>query len=241
MTGTQMKLLIGVWVIAIVGMAWWSRVKAIEFARAEQRRIATLGSGHTPTGPGRLSAMSEIFSVGRDGADPVALSEVRAANASQEFLRDLRTGLLKEIDAKGHAGAVRSCGELAASIAADMEASEGLAIRRTALRVRNADNQADAFERGWLESTADTTLDNPAYAFHAEIPAAEGQAAEYRYLAAIYTQTLCLTCHGTPEQIPVEVQAALAEIYPDDQATGYAPGSMRGAVSVRIPLFSESR
>jgi len=235
---TPIKLLAAAWLVAVLGMAWWSRTKAIEFARTEQRRIDTLGSGHTPTGPGRLSAMSEIFSAGRDDGDPVALSAVKAANASQEFLRDLRSGLLKEIEAKGHVGAIRACGELATQMREQIDTEQGIAIRRTALRVRNPLNQADAFERGWLESVADGSTDDPTHAYDAEIPAIDGQTAEYRYLAPIYMQTLCLTCHGMPEDIPSEVQAALDEIYPDDQATGFGLGTFRGAISVRIPLFT---
>ena len=48
----------------------------------------------------------------------------------------------------------------------------------------------------------------------------------------------CLACHGAPEQIPAEVAAILAERYPDDQATGYAVGDLRGALwaEVRLPV-----
>lgn len=41
---------------------------------------------------------------------------------------------------------------------------------------------------------------------------------------------------GTAEQIPPAVKARLAEDYPHDKATGYAPGQIRGAVSVKRPL-----
>jgi len=34
------------------------------------------------------------------------------------------------------------------------------------------------------------------------------------------------------------VQAILAREYPDDRATGFSVGDVRGAVSVRIPLLS---
>jgi len=40
----------------------------------------------------------------------------------------------------------------------------------------------------------------------------------------------CLTCHGPTESIPEDVRAALRERYPDDKATGYAVGDLRGAL-----------
>jgi hypothetical protein len=47
---------------------------------------------------------------------------------------------------------------------------------------------------------------------------------------------MCLTCHGEKAKIPPAVRAVLAREYPDDHATGFSVGDVRGAVSVRIPL-----
>ncbi len=58
----------------------------------------------------------------------------------------------------------------------------------------------------------------------------------FRYMKAIGTQPVCLTCHGTSEQIPANVEEALATSYPFDQATGYSAGDIRGAVSIKQPL-----
>jgi hypothetical protein len=71
------------------------------------------------------------------------------------------------------------------------------------------------------------------------IPTENGAPAEYRYLVPIYLKPLCLTCHGSSEQIPADVQAVLNERYPEDQGTGFALGAFRGAVSVRVPFASD--
>jgi len=44
----------------------------------------------------------------------------------------------------------------------------------------------------------------------------------------------CLKCHG--EQLDPAVQARIKELYPDDKATGYKTGDLRGAVTIRQPL-----
>lgn len=46
----------------------------------------------------------------------------------------------------------------------------------------------------------------------------------------------CVTCHGIPEQIPDNVKARLAKDFPHDQATGHAPGQVRGGISIKRPL-----
>jgi mono/diheme cytochrome c family protein len=40
----------------------------------------------------------------------------------------------------------------------------------------------------------------------------------------------CAACHGT--NIAPGVQAKLAELYPNDQATGFKPGELRGAILI---------
>jgi len=57
----------------------------------------------------------------------------------------------------------------------------------------------------------------------------------FRYLKALPVGAPCLNCHG--EAIKPEVAAALREHYPADRATGYREGQIRGAVSIKRPLF----
>jgi hypothetical protein len=55
-------------------------------------------------------------------------------------------------------------------------------------------------------------------------------------MKALPTQELCLACHGTAGRIDPAVRARLAELYPGDRATGYRPGEIRGALTLRRPL-----
>ena len=57
-----------------------------------------------------------------------------------------------------------------------------------------------------------------------------------RYMKALPTQELCLSCHGKENKVSPEVQAKLKELYPDDKATGYDSGQIRGAITARKPL-----
>ena len=41
---------------------------------------------------------------------------------------------------------------------------------------------------------------------------------------------------GRAGEIAPEVRPILKQHYPDDQATGFAPGDLRGAISVRVTV-----
>jgi hypothetical protein len=47
---------------------------------------------------------------------------------------------------------------------------------------------------------------------------------------------VCLNCHGPGETINPEVRKVLSARYPEDQATGFQDGDLRGAISVKIFL-----
>jgi hypothetical protein len=105
-----------------------------------------------------------------------------------------------------------------------------------AMRVRNPANAPDDLERAVMQNFA-AVLANasppPSAPPEAVIEIRSAQGIERRYLRAIVMQPLCLTCHGAT--LPAEVAAAIARDYPQDTATGFEPGQLRGAVTVRWP------
>jgi hypothetical protein len=58
------------------------------------------------------------------------------------------------------------------------------------------------------------------------------------YLKPIFIQAEgCLRCHGVPGQTLLpEASALLSDRYPQDQATGYGPGDLRGAWHLSWPV-----
>jgi hypothetical protein len=58
-----------------------------------------------------------------------------------------------------------------------------------------------------------------------------------RYMRPLIVAPLCVDCHGPKENIPLEVKTILKEKYPDDRATGFLVGDVRGAISVKIPFL----
>jgi hypothetical protein len=52
----------------------------------------------------------------------------------------------------------------------------------------------------------------------------------------VISNPLCLQCHGAPDaEIAPATLAAIRKLYPDDKATGYRSGDLRGLWSVTFP------
>jgi Protein of unknown function (DUF3365) len=146
----------------------------------------------------------------------------------------LKGELTKAIAEGGPIAAINVCYTRAPEIAAQLSKSSGARVGRTALRVRNPSNAPDSLERSVLEQFATDLgsgpIDRP---LEAVFEIRRGDALERRYMRAIPTDALCLTCHG--KTLAPELAAAIAQNYPGDQGTGFELGQLRGAFSVIWP------
>ncbi len=170
-------------------------------------------------------------------ADPVvdeARGKARAAVAG--LGESLKQQLSAALKAGGPKAALDVCADIAPAMTSGVAESHGLEISRTALKVRNPDNAADDFEQRVLEEFAARLAggEDPAALEHGEIVTEDGDK-EYRFMKAIpMAAEPCLVCHGP--SIEPALAAEIKDIYPEDQATGFKPGDLRGAFSVRFPV-----
>jgi hypothetical protein len=146
----------------------------------------------------------------------------------------LLVGLQEEIGRSGPEGAIPVCKEMAPKMAGEISQQTGWKIKRVSLKARN-DARAipDAWEKAALED-----FDKRAAAGEPREKLEKGEkvGGEYRFVKALPVQPLCLSCHGSAEQISPAVKSALGRHYPNDRATGYSEGQIRGVISVRKPL-----
>lgn len=146
----------------------------------------------------------------------------------------LKAELMAAVETGGPAQAIDVCYRRAPALGESISAEMGLTVRRVALKLRNPGNQPDAWETAGLEllSTGIAEGANPATAeTHAWVDGENGER-EFRFMKAIVTEPLCLACHG-PE-IDINLNAIIKSLYTADNATGFLPGSLRGAFSVTI-------
>lgn len=176
----------------------------------------------TPTGSGELP----------DGV----LDEARSA--ADALGSQLQGRLLAAIEDGGPMQAVDVCTVEAQQIARSLSV-DGAVVRRVSLRTRNPANDPDAHERGILEEWAAVWGEEEVPGEVWEVVDQDGRPT-LRYMRAIPLAGPCTTCHGEPEQMAPDVLALIRRLYPEDRAVGYAPGDLRGAVSVSVPLESST-
>ena len=168
-------------------------------------------------------------------ADGGMSNEVNLARAAaKELGMTLKGRLTATLQTQGPTGAVAVCCDEAPAIARAVSDRLGVRVGRTALRVRNPANAADAWEKSGLEKLGAMLSSGVQPADAEVVEVVEG---EVRYLKPIVTEPLCLTCHG--DAIDAGLMEQIRAAYPTDVATGFKPGDLRGAFTVRVPQGKE--
>ena len=170
-----------------------------------------------------------------EGADKASLAAEGKA-LMQAFATALKGELKGAIDRGGPVEAIEVCNIRAPEIAAEVSEGTGWRVARSSHRLRNPENAPDAYTEAAIEDflAAEATGTPAKRLSRAEIvEGAEGRA--FRMVKAIPTAKLCLACHGG-ESVDPEVEAKLAELYPEDRARGFEVGEMRGVFTLVKPL-----
>ncbi|TVQ96021.1 MAG: DUF3365 domain-containing protein [Deltaproteobacteria bacterium] len=153
-----------------------------------------------------------------DGLDPAERERLEAMAAARMALgQRLMAGVTRQVAEEGPEQAVRFCREVAPAWAAEAAAEHGMEIGRTSERLRNPDNAPPEWAHPALE-----------LAERERVVLREAGSGRLAELAPIVLAPACTQCHGTADQIAPGVSQVLAELYPDDAATGYAPDDLRG-------------
>jgi len=171
------------------------------------------------------------------GDDVQTKYQAEARKTAQEFMQKLGGVLKQQLEAGGPESAIGVCKQVAPALAAEYS-RDGRVVKRVSLKPRNQiQGVPDAWETQRLQNF-DRALSEGKPVGEMEFSAVtEGPDGRwFRYVKAIPTQTMCLQCHGQPYQISDGVKVLLAKEYPQDQATGYSAGSVRGAISMRWKL-----
>lgn len=154
------------------------------------------------------------------------------------FAKQLGAANKKAIEEGGPSSAIGVCKDIAPSMAGEVSRKNGWKFTRVSLKVRNPLlGTPDAWEqKNLLDFEARLAKGEKPETIEAAEIVQEPAGKSFRFMKAITLQQGCVTCHGNSEQIPDEVKARLATDYPHDLATGYTPGQIRGAISIKRPL-----
>ncbi|MGY6551364.1 MAG: c-type heme family protein [Erythrobacter sp.] len=183
------------------------------------------------------AAVLALAACSSEPAEPVAIDKLavaeRAKPIAADFSGELVGTLQAAIAAGGPVEGVEVCYEAASAIAASHSEESGAQIRRIADRHRNpAGGVPDEARLFYNELAAQPMADGgPASRIWTS---GSGNEAKVHFLSAIPMKDQpCGVCHGT--NIQPALQAKIDELYPEDAATGFSEGDLRGALWITWP------
>jgi len=171
-------------------------------------------------------------------ADPQTGSDAEIADAKtaiKQFAGALQTELKAAMKAGGPVAAIGVCNTQAMPITAQVAKQHAMQLSRVSLKNRNPANAPNDWQASVLksfESQKSAGKDITKLAWSETVTVDDSQ--EFRFMKAIPTGEPCLKCHGT--ELAPDVAQALAGLYPEDHATGYSVGDIRGAFVVTRKL-----
>ena len=144
-------------------------------------------------------------------ADPIERGAALLAPFKTNLKNELVTSMQSGLDE-----AIAACNTAAPAIAGSLSV-DGVVMGRSSHKLRNPANAAP----DWVAPVMERYLAGKSQPVSVELD--DGRRG---YLEPIMMQPLCLTCHG--QELQPAVAEKLAQLYPEDEATGFAEGDLRG-------------
>jgi hypothetical protein len=156
---------------------------------------------------------------------PVSQAErERARAALAPFKAELLGALTTALAEGGPEAAIDVCRVRAPAVAA-AASTEGVAVGRTGVRLRNRANAPQAWVKPLLAEYRAAPTDTTSRAVRLR----DGSVG---YVEPIHVKPLCLTCHG--DGVTPPLLARIREAYPDDEAVGFRENDLRGLFWVEL-------
>jgi hypothetical protein len=185
-----------------------------------------------------LLALAWMGSAGCANSEERKRENIAGARAlSQQYQAALKKELMSAMGAGGPVAAISVCHLEAPKIAdrlADAHSKKGFTLGRTSDRVRSPKNAPNDWQKRGLAEIERRLAVGESPAKVEVYDEADGR---FRYLSPIMTGDLCVTCHGAKEAIPAPLLDQIEALYPEDRATGFSVGELRGAFVVTGPAI----
>ncbi|MBU7580312.1 MAG: DUF3365 domain-containing protein [Porphyrobacter sp.] len=153
----------------------------------------------------------------------------RATGLADEHQASLQKALIESMSQVGPVGSIGVCQSTAPAIDAELSTTSGMQVSRIARRNRNPANAVPDELAELYQELEREPLDNGKPRF-----VTATIADKHVYLRAIpMKEQPCAACHGN--DIAPEVSSAITAAYPQDKATGFQAGELRGAFFVSKP------
>lgn len=156
------------------------------------------------------------------------------ATAGMEYAKaaqnQLGKSLVRALTEKGSSGAIEYCHTQATKLTDSVSVMNNAIIKRVSDKPRNPQNLANEEELGYISYFKKLIA-----AGKTPKPIVKKDKGEIHFVYPIKTNAMCLQCHGKPnEQIVPATLKTLNDLYPQDEAVGYAENQVRGIWSIHF-------
>jgi len=155
-----------------------------------------------------------------------------ADKVSQDLIKTLGGKLKKELQTKGAVAALQYCNANAYELTKQVsDKYPGITVKRISLKPRNPLNKPSSDEAVILKAMED--MQKVGVKPRKVVQKKDGKV--YVYKPLVIEKKACLICHGDVAKNNPKLAKEIATLYPEDQATGYKMGDLRGAIVVEMP------
>ncbi|MCA9105484.1 MAG: DUF3365 domain-containing protein [Planctomycetales bacterium] len=170
----------------------------------------------SPATPSPPAASADLSATLVADKSPTDAEKKELLAAKDALFTQLSGRLMQAVGQGGPANAISVCSNEARSIAASVGSEMNVRIGRTGVRLRNPENQPPT----WAETLCADQTAEPVFGVLTDSRAVA--------LLPIRLQSQCLACHGPEASLDASVKEQLATLYPNDAATGFRDGELRG-------------
>lgn len=152
----------------------------------------------------------------------------RAGEGFSALQTELLEALTTEMRREGPLGAIDVCRDAAQRITDRVAETEGFAMGRTSHMLRNPVNAP----RPWVRPFVEDGAGRKAAEVKAHVVDLGDRIGVVRPIGFV---EMCRNCHGEPATMEPQVVERIRELYPEDEATGFEVGDLRGLFWAEIP------
>lgn len=153
------------------------------------------------------------------------------------FYKTMLGEVKKQLDSKPTHEVIHFCSKNAQGVREKLKTlmPKGVEVRRVSDRIRNKKNIAIKKDLEIINYFKELKEDGKNLKREVKIVEEEKN---YIFYKPLLISQKCTLCHGAKDTLKKEVVSTLKKLYPEDKATGYIQGDLRGLVIVTIDKMS---
>jgi hypothetical protein len=164
-------------------------------------------------------------------ASPLTHEQVslKGNQLSSALFQKLGGELKSQMQTNGAMSALHFCSQNALTLTEQLAKESKTSIKRVSIKNRNPVNNANKYEIALLNEWDKRAKNAQALPEQKLVTVSDSTVMYYKPI--IINNEACLKCHGNVEG---ELAKAIKDAYPEDKATGYKMGDLRGMIAIEI-------